>query len=78
VAEGPAVSIVPATALFGVPPGIPAALDVTLEHGDVVVYVDLAGHPFAAIVLTLGAALELDLRLAAGIIDARRRPGGKP
>jgi hypothetical protein len=69
---------VPATAVFsGTPPGIPAALGVSTEHGDVVLLVDLAGQPFCSFTLTCSDALDLNLGIAALVVDERRRRGGE-
>jgi hypothetical protein len=67
---------IPATIVFGAPPGIPAALDVAAEHGDILVHLELAGHAFCAVVLTLDAALDLQLAIAACVIDERQRRRG--
>jgi hypothetical protein len=69
---------IPATIVFGAPPGIPAALDVAAEHGDVNLLVELTGHAFCAVVLTLDAALDLNLAIAARVIDERRRRRWQP
>jgi hypothetical protein len=63
---------IPAAIVFGEPPGIPGEVDVAAEAGDVVVHVGLVERPFCALVLTLDAALDLNLPIAA-VIDERRR-----
>jgi hypothetical protein len=68
VSSVPCVPSVPATAVFGEPPGVTARLDVAAERGDVVLHISLDNQPFGALVLTLDAALELHLELTGTII----------
>lgn len=51
-APGNSADRIPVIMLFGELPGIPGALIVGAEHGDVVVHADLAVHSFRALVLT--------------------------
>jgi hypothetical protein len=64
-----------AVAVFAEPHGVPAALGVAAEHGDVNIHVELAGHAFCTFVLTQQDALDLNLKIASCVLDAQRGEG---
>ena len=59
--------------VFSQPPGIPGAIEVEAEEGDVVLHLALGNTAFCALVLTADDALDLNLLVAARVVDLRRR-----